>query len=128
MNVPQGHQVVMPYLILQGALEFLEFTQHVFDAKPRTDMHKLRDDGAGVLHSEITIGGSTIMFTDATDQWKEQTANLFVYVDNADTTFNKAIDAGATVVMELNNRDYGRTCGVTDPLGNVWWITSINRS
>jgi PhnB protein len=127
MNLPKGHQVVMPYLMVKGALKFLDFTKSVFDARLTTNMHKLREDGVTVIHSEITIGGSTIMFTDASDRWPEQTANLFVYVDNADTTYKKAKDAGATTVMELSDQDYGRTCGVTDPLGNVWWITSVNR-
>ena len=111
--------------MLHGALKFIDFVQAVFDAELTTHMHKLRDDGVTVMHSEITIGGSTIMFTDATEQWKEQTANLFVYVKSADETYKKAIDGGATTVMELNDQSYGRTCGVTDPFGNVWWITSI---
>jgi PhnB protein len=125
MNLPKGHQVVMPYLMLNGALKFIDFTKAVFHAELTTSMHKLREGGATVVHSEITIGGSTIMFTDATEQWKEQTANLFVYVHNADDTYKRAIDHGAITVMELNNQDYGRTCGVTDPFGNVWWITSV---
>src|SRR6187402_511331 len=102
MKLPTGHQVVMPYLMVKGALKFLDFTKTVFDARLTTDMHKLREDGATVIHSEITIGGSTIMFTDATEQWREQTANLFVYVDNADETYQRAIDAGATTVMGLS--------------------------
>ena len=126
MNLPKGHQVVMPYLMVNGALKFIDFVKAVFHAELTTNMHKLREDGATVIHSEITIGGSTIMFTDASEQWKEQTANLFVYVDNADDTFKRAIDHGATTLMELSNQDYGRTCGVTDPFGNVWWITSVN--
>ncbi len=126
MKLPKGHQVVMPYLMVKGALKFIDFVKSVFNAELTTSMHKLREDGATVIHSEITIGGSTIMFTDATEQWREQTANLFVYVDNADHTFKKAIDSGATTVMELSDQDYGRTCGVTDPFGNVWWITSVN--
>ena len=126
MNLPKGHQVVMPYLMVNGALKFIDFVKVVFHAELTTNMHKLREDGATVIHSEITIGGSTIMFTDASEQWKEQTANLFVYVDNADDTFKRAIDHGATTLMELSNQDYGRTCGVTDPFGNVWWITSVN--
>ena len=125
MNLPKGHQVVMPYLMLNGALQFIEFTKIVFHAELTTSMHKLREGGATVIHSEITIGGSTVMFTDATEQWKEQTANLFVYVHNADDTYKRAINQGATTVMELNNQDYGRTCGVADPFGNVWWITSV---
>lgn len=118
----------MPYLMLNGALKFINFVKAVFNAELTTDMHRLREDGVTVMHSEITIGGCTIMFSDATDQWPEQTANLFVYVDNADETYKKAIASGAVTTMELSDQDYGRTCGVTDPLGNVWWITSINNS
>lgn len=125
MNVPQGHQAVMPYLMLNGALKFIDFTKNVFDAALVSNMHKVRQNGVTVMHSEISIGGSTIMFTDATEQWPIQTANLFVYVEDADITFQKALDAGATVLMPLNDQDYGRTCGITDPFGNVWWITSI---
>jgi PhnB protein len=127
MNLPKGHQVVMPYLMLKGALKFIDFVKTVFNAELTTNMHKLYEDNASVIHSEVTIGGSTIMFTDSTEQWPEQTANLFVYVDNADETYKKAITSGATTLMELNNQDYGRTCGVTDPFGNVWWITSVNK-
>jgi PhnB protein len=127
MNLPKGHQVVMPYLMVKGALKFIDFVKTVFNGELTTDMHRLRDDGVTVMHSEITIGGSTIMFTDASEQWPEQTANLFVYVDNADETYDRAIDSGAVTVMPLSNQDYGRTCGVTDPFGNVWWITSIKK-
>ena len=127
MNVPKGHQVVMPYLMVNGALAFIEFVRQVFNGELTTNMHRLREDGVTVMHSEITISGCTIMFSDATEQWKAQTANLFVYVENADATFKKAIESGATTLMPLSDQDYGRTCGVTDRFGNVWWITSIQK-
>ena len=122
MKLPVGHQTIMPYLIVNGALEFIEFTKNVFNAKSNTQA--LREDGT-VMHAEVIIDGSTIMVTDESKDWAKQTANLFVYVPNADESFKKATEAGATVLMELSNQDYGRTCGVTDPFGNVWWITSI---
>ncbi|MBP1223192.1 VOC family protein [Flavobacterium sp. 1355] len=124
MKLPIGHQTVMPYLILNGALQFIAFTKNVFNAK--TLSKALHEDGT-VMHAEVIIGESTIMVTDEIKDWTKQTANLFVYVPNADETFKKAIDAGATIVMELSDKDYGRTCGVTDPFGNVWWITSISK-
>jgi uncharacterized glyoxalase superfamily protein PhnB len=124
MKLPIGHQTVMPYLILNGALQFIAFTKNVFNAKSLTQA--LREDGT-VMHAEVIIGESTIMVTDEIKEWTKQTANLFVYVPNADETFKKATDAGATIVMELSDKDYGRTCGVTDPFGNVWWITSISK-
>ncbi len=78
------------------------------------------------MHAEVRINNSTIMFCDATDDYKIQTANLFVYVPDADEAYQKAVQAGAETIMPLSDQDYGRTCGVTDPTGNVWWITSIN--
>lgn len=127
MNIPKEHQAVMPYLILQDATQFIDFTKAVFNAALTTGMPKYREDSKSLMHCEINIGGCTIMFTDATEQWKPQNANLFVYVENADDTYKKAIAAGATTLMELSNQDYGRTCGVTDPFGNVWWITSVSK-
>ncbi len=124
MKIPAAHQTVMPYLMLEGAAKFIDFTKAVFNAEVL--QHKLHEDEKSVMHAEIIIGGCTLMFTEAREQWKPQTANLFVYVDNADESYQKALDAGATSVMELSNQDYGRTCGVLDPFGNTWWITSVN--
>ena len=123
MNLPSGHQTIMPYLILKGASDFIDFTKTVFEAK---DVMKpvLHDDGT-IRHAEIILNDSTIMVTNASKDWSSQTANLFVYVPNADETYAKALENGATSLMELSDKEYGRTCGVTDTFGNVWWITSI---
>jgi PhnB protein len=123
MKIPNGHQTIMPYLILAGAEKFIEFTRKVFNAIET--FKRMREDEKTIMHSEIQIGNSTIMFADTTEQIKEQTAGLFIYVENADETYKKAIDTGATTVMELSNQDYGRTCGVIDPFGNTWWITTV---
>jgi PhnB protein len=125
MNIPAEHQTIMPYLILQGALKFIDFTKNVFGAT-ETNTKALREDGT-VMHAEITLNGSTIMITDEITDWAKQTANLFVYVPNADETYKKALENGAVSLMGLSDQDYGRTCGVTDPFGNVWWITSVKK-
>jgi len=123
MKIPNGHQAIMPYLMLESAEKFIGFTTKVFDAK--VTFKKFRDDTDVIMHSELQINGSTIMFCDSTDKWKTETAN-FIYVDNADETYKKALSEGATTIMEPADQDYGRSCGVTDPGGNVWWITSVN--
>ncbi len=125
MNLPSGHQTIMPYLILKGAAQFIDFTKKVFDAKDSNEQ-VLRNDGT-VQHAEIILNDSTIMVTDEIKDWPQQNANLFVYVPNADETYKKALENGATSLMELSDQDYGRTCGVTDPFGNIWWITSIKQ-
>jgi uncharacterized glyoxalase superfamily protein PhnB len=126
MNLPQGYQTVMPYLLLNGALSFIEFTKEVFLAEVKLSMHKMHDDGKTVIHTELLIGDSTIMVADANTEWPAQTSNLFIYVENADVTYHKALANGARTLMELSDRNYGRTCGITDPFGNVWWITSVS--
>ncbi|MCB0493732.1 MAG: VOC family protein [Cyclobacteriaceae bacterium] len=125
MQLPEGHQTIMPYLILKEAAKFSDFAKEVFHAKVK--LNKLRDDKKTIMHSELTMGNSTIMFADSNQDWAPQNANLFVYVPNANETYHKALDHGATSKMELTDQDYGRTCGVMDPFGNTWWITSINK-
>lgn len=121
MKIPKGYQAVMPYLMMEDAAAFIEFTKAVFDAE--LTHHSMREGIIG--HCEIQIGGSTIMFSQSRGEWKPATANMFVYVDNADETYDRSIKNGATSVMEPADQDYGRSGGVTDPFGNVWWITSV---
>jgi uncharacterized glyoxalase superfamily protein PhnB len=121
-KIPEGYQTVMPYLIIEGASKFITFTQRVFNATEK--LKRMRDENI-IMHAEIIIGDSTIMFADSTKQYKPQPAGLFIYVDNADETYKKVIEEGATTEMELSDQEYGRSCGVKDPFGNVWWITSI---
>ncbi len=122
--IPEGYQTVMPYLIVKGAQKFIEFKEKVFDAVENKSHRHMREETI-IIHSEITIGGSTIMFADSTGQFQPRTAGLFVYVDNADDTYKKAIDKGAKVVTEMSDQAYGRSGRVEDPFGNIWWITSV---
>lgn len=121
MKIPENYQTVMPYLIIKNAAEFIDFTRAVFNA---TELHRTMRDESIIRHGEIMIGGSTIMFADATDQFPVRTAGLFVYVENADETYKKAIEAKASPVMPVADQTYGRSGGIEDPFGNVWWITS----
>ena len=122
MNIPGHHQAIMPYLILQNAEDFIRFTANAFGAQ--LALKHLREDGSSVMHAEIIINGSTIMVAEPTTQWKASPVHLFIYTENADNTYASALAAGASSLMEPNDRDYGRSCGITDPFGNVWWITS----
>jgi PhnB protein len=121
-NIPTGYQAVMPYLIVPQASRFSEFMQTVFGAKET--MRVLRDEKQ-IMHGELNISGSIIMFAECTDQWQAQNAGMFIYVNNADQTYKNAIEHGATSIMELSDQSYGRAGGIKDPFGNVWWITSV---
>ena len=75
------------------------------------------------MHGEIKIGESTIMMGESGRDWTVQNAGLFINVENTDKTFEKAIFHGSEVLMPIEDKEYGRTCGVRDPFGNTWWIT-----
>lgn len=121
-KIPANYQTVMPYLIIKDATKFIAFTKKVFDA---TLAYKTMRDENIIMHAEIMIGESTIMFADATEKFKPRPAGLFVYVANADETYKIAIESGATIITELSDQPYGRSGGVTDSFGNSWWITSV---
>jgi PhnB protein len=122
LNIPDGYQRIMPYLIVNNAANFFQFTKDVFGADER---YKAMRDEHLIMHAEISIGGSVIMFADATELYKERTAGMFMYVDDCDAVYKKALENGATMVMEPADQSYGRSAGITDPFGNTWWITSL---
>lgn len=122
MKFPDTHQTVMPYLIINNAASFIVFTQKVFGA---TESIKIMRDEDTIMHAEIMIGSSTIMFADSNETYVSSPAGLFIYVEDADEVYKKAITEGATAVTALADQDYGRSGGVRDPFGNTWWITSV---
>jgi PhnB protein len=121
MDIPKNYQHVMPYLILENAAGFIPFALAVFGAK---ETYKVLRDEKTIMHAEIMIGASTIMFADATEQFPPRNAGLFVYVDNADEAYRKALDAGSTALTPMGDQTYGRSGGIRDPFGNEWWITA----
>lgn len=122
VKVPEGYHQVIPYLIVSGAEKFIAFLKEVFDG---TEKMKHKRDEQVVMHAEVLIGDTYLMFADATETYSAQTGSFFIYVDDADARYDKALNAGCTAITELSDQSYGRSGGVKDPFGNVWWITSV---
>ena len=108
----------MPYLILPDATKFIGFMQEVFDA---TEQMIVPGSEGGIMHGEIRVGESVIMFADKTDAYPAKPAGIFIYVENVDDTYKKALKAGAISTMKPSQQPYGYTCGFKDPFGNEWW-------
>lgn len=122
IRIPAEYNRVMPYLILKDAAGAIGFMKEVLGAV--VHVSHMRDDGQVIMHAEVLIGDSMIMLAEATDQYPPDTCALFVYVADADAAYERALAMGATSVMGLVDQPYGRTCGVKDPYGNKWWITT----
>lgn len=120
-SIPPHYQQVMPYLIVSNPKGLIHFIEDVFEGKM---VHESYHDDGNLMHGEIQIGHSTLMLAQSNKDWKENPAGLFVFVDDADLAYARAMELGSVSILPLENKDYGRTCGVQDPNGIIWWITS----
>jgi PhnB protein len=120
--IPAGYHSVTPYLTVQGAARLLEFLQQAFGA---TVTEHLKQPDGTVGHAEVRIGDSVVMIADARGNWQPLVSTLYLYVEDADATYQRALQAGASSVMEPTTHFYGdRHGGVKDPCGNFWWIAT----
>src|SRR5262249_18738544 len=93
-----------------------------FDAK---EIERLDGPNGTVGHAQLQIGDSMIMMGEAMGQWTPMPCSIYLYVRDADATYQRAMRAGGTSVMEPADQFYGdRHGGVKDPSGNLWWIAT----
>lgn len=129
--VPPGYRTVTPHLVLDECAKAIDFYRAAFGAE-----EKLRMPGPGgkLAHAEIQVGDSMIMMSDEMPPMPGQpammkaprmagvsTAAVFLYVDDVDKWFDRALRAGCTVRMPLADMFWGDRYGqVIDPFGVVW--------
>jgi uncharacterized glyoxalase superfamily protein PhnB len=119
-TVRPGFQSVVPYLSIQGAARLVDFLKAAFGAQHTF----LAPSGA---HFEVKIGDSMIMIGDV-GNGTPSAGQLFMYVENPEVLYRRAIEAGGTSIMEPCDRPWGegeammRGAGVKDPSGNLWFL------
>ncbi len=117
---PDGYQNVIPYLVVEDAAKLLDFLKATFGAE---EIDRTTEPSGRVRHAEARIGDSVVMMGSASDQVPKIGASIYVYVDDTDATYRRALAAGATSQMEPKDQFYGdRNAGVVDPFGLTWWI------
>jgi PhnB protein len=125
-----GAHTLNPYITIKGCSEAIEFYKKAFGATEK--LRLLMPDGL-IAHAEITIEGSVLMMADENIEWGNKSPQtiggnpltLGLYVENVDQAFDKAIKAGATVIMPVKDEFYGDRVGqVMDPFGYKWMLTT----
>ncbi len=128
--VPEGFHTVTPYVTVKGAAAAIEFYERAFGAE---EIFRWADPDGSIRHAEVVIGDSPIMLTDEAPEFGmsgPQTpggspVHMFLYVEDVDAVFDRAIAAGATELMPVeDSQDGDRRGGVTDPFGHVWYIAT----
>jgi PhnB protein len=122
-HIPDGFHTVTPYLTVPGVATLIDFLQQAFDAQPLLSP-MMRPDGS-IGHAEVKIGDSVIMMGEPMGDMPPMPGSLYLYVQDTDAVYQRALQAGATSLMEPADQFYGdRSAGVKDPAGNQWWIAT----
>ena len=120
--IPEGFHTINPYVIVPGAARFIDFLKNALGAEEQTRM-----DGPGgtIGHATVKIGDSLLMLSDASPQFPATSVYFYLYVDDADTAFKRAVAAGATPTLEPTDQFYGDRRGdFTDNFGNRWYVAT----
>jgi PhnB protein len=118
--IPEGYHSVTPYLVVKGAAKVLDFVKATFDAQ---ETMRMPGPEGTIGHAEFRIGDSNVMIADGNEMHPPMPTMLYVYVENVDETYKRALAAGGVSEREPANQFYGdRTATVRDSAGNKWGI------
>jgi PhnB protein len=129
---PEGYHSVTPALTLRDARKALDFYKEALGAEERYAMPG--PDGKGIMHAEMRIGDSVIMLgeehpgTKSAETAGGSPVGFYVYVDDVDASYDRAVAAGAKAQMPVQEMFWGDRMGmVQDPFGYNWMIARRTR-
>lgn len=128
--IPKGMHTVTPHLVCDGASDAIEFYKKAFGA---TEMMRVPAPNGRLMHGAVRIGDSIVMLVDENPEWgalgpvalKGSPVTIHLQVEDADALFDRAVKAGATIVMPIDDAFWGDRYGIVkDPFGHQWSIAT----
>ncbi|GJM27954.1 MAG: glyoxalase [Cyclobacteriaceae bacterium] len=118
---PIGYNSVSPYFVVDGAKKLIDLLVKIFDAE---ELRKYDMPDGTIMHAEIKIDDSVLMFGDSSDKFPPNQLLTHIYVPDVDNVFQKAIEAGCEPLEKPKERegDPDRRGSFRDFAGNVWSI------
>ena len=116
--IREGFHTITPYLIISGAAQWIDFVKQAFGAE---EHFRAKRPGAEdiIMHAEVKIGDSMVELADANPDYPAMPSTLLLRVDDPDAVYNRALQAGATVMQPIADAPYGSRGGtVLDVAGN----------
>jgi len=132
--IPVGFHSVTPMFMFKDCRKAIDFYKAAFGAQERYAMPG--PDEKGIMHAEVLVGDSVIMMGDEHPQESCKSAesmggspiSFYLYVENVDSAFRRAVEAGATVKMDVQDMFWGDRAGsVQDPFGYSWMLATHTR-
>lgn len=128
--IPEGYHTITPSLVCRNAAKAIEFYKQVFGAQ---EQMRMPGPGGKIMHCELKIGDSMLFLSDefpemgavAPESSGGRSSYLFLYVEDVDAVFNRAVTVGARVEMPVMDMFWGDRYGkITDPFGHQWGVAT----
>ena len=126
--IPEGYHSITPQLTLDNAAQAIDWYKKALGAE---EISRSEGPDGKIMHAELKFGDSRVMMNDVIGANKGpkalggSPASLWLYVENSDELFNRAVAAGAQVHAPLGDQFWGDRGGaVSDPAGYTWWIAT----
>jgi uncharacterized glyoxalase superfamily protein PhnB len=128
--VPEDFHTITPQIAVKGVASAIDWYTRALGA--RELLRSAAPDGQSIMHSELLLGDSRFFVVDEFPESMQSpetlggtSVRLHLYVRDVDSLFNRAVEAGATVLMPVADRFWGDRYGILlDPFGHRWSIAS----
>lgn len=128
--VREDYNQMSPYLVCRGGAQAIDFYKQVFGA---VEVSRSAEPNGKIMHALLRIGESTFCLCDEFPEWGAMSplsfsgsgSSTFLYVEDVDATFKRAVAAGARPKSELMDAFWGdRYCALVDPFGHEWQVAT----
>src|SRR5215207_5276565 len=127
--IPKGYHTVTPSLVVAGAAAAIDFYKKALGAE---EVMRFPAPDGSIMHAELRIGDSTVMLGDEMPDYNAKgpksrggtSVSFFIYSENVEAAWKRAVDAGGKPVMPLSDQFWGDRSGcIEDPFGHQWWLS-----
>jgi PhnB protein len=121
--LPKGFHTITPNIIVDDAEQALAFLKKAFGA---TENYRLTMSDGKIAHCELALGDSILNLGTSMEGWPAHGLVAQIFVEDSDALFQRAVEAGATVIMPMTDMFFGSREGrIADPFGNVWTLATL---
>ena len=126
--IPEGYHTATPCLVLRDPVDAIDFYKRAFGA---TELMRFADPNGQIVHAEIQVGDSRIAIAPEAPEWGNLSPQslhgspvpIQLYVEDVDAFAERAVGAGAQVLIPIADQFYGDRAGrLADPFGHVWIV------
>jgi PhnB protein len=126
--VPEGFHTITTQMTLDNAAQTIDWYKRALGAE---EISRRKGPDGKIMHAELKIGDTRIFVNDVMPGLRGpkgyggSPASLWLYVDNCDTFFNRAVGAGGKIQIPMSDQFWGDRAGAfADPEGYTWWVAT----